>query len=167
MPGVGLLPLLLILVILATTSACGSPASPSTPDVQGLWHGAWVETTCAVTGQLPALTCGGELPGGELFVRLTQSGASVQGFLSVCDSEADNVNGMVASDGTVTLSGRGSVPFYDPITIDTWRSTVTGTAMTGTFGCTLYPGGSTSNTVLLTGTLKNVSLVSRDPGAVF
>jgi hypothetical protein len=155
-------------LLLATTSACGSPTSPSPPNVQGLWHGGWIATTCATTGAVPGsfdfCTLVSPLDVGEFVLGLTQSGGSLHGPVSVCYAGEFNIAGTIAADGTIALSGRVTTQ-----TITVSSSVVNGTAMTGSFACTIVPsGGPTPGTIVttVTGILKDVSLISRDPNAV-
>ena len=155
-------PALFVVVLLLLTPACSSPVSPSVPNVQGFWAGSWVATTC--TTNFP-VSCESILQNGPLYLRLTQSGQSVQGFLSVCGAEADQMAGTVAANGMLTFAGRGSALFPDSITASL-ASTVSGTVMTGSFVCTLNVDTS-GHKIDMTGTLKNVTVVSRDPNAQF
>jgi hypothetical protein len=152
------------IALLLMTSACGSPTAPSVPNAQGFWRGLWVATACNITGVEPA-NCSGILTTGPLNLRLTQSDRMLQGFIFICDSEINGITGAVETDGTITLAGSGAVSSSTPMTLTTFQSTINGTVMTGSFGCTLDLGG--SNTLSFAGTLKDVSLYSRDPNIPF
>jgi hypothetical protein len=158
---------LMITVLSLTLAACSSPMSPSAPNVQGFWHGGWVADSDSCTGNTPYcdLVRGGFVVG-DFNLRLTQSGKTLRAFIYVCGNELDPVTGMLAADGTITLSGQGALPFYDPMTLSNFQATISGTSMTGRFACTVN-FGSTSNYYSLTGTLKGVSLSSRDPNTPF
>jgi hypothetical protein len=88
----------------------------------------------------------------------------LQGFIYLCGSEIYGITGSVESDGTITLTGSGTVPDYSPITLTAFHSTISGTVMTGSFGCTLTEGGTALS---FAGNLKDVSLYSRDPNTPF
>jgi len=114
---------------------------------------------------LPLCDAGFKLGGFNLAV--TQSDRALRAFIYVCGSEINEVTGAVATDGTITLSGQGAVQFYDPMTLSSFQATISGTAMTGIFACTLNLGGSATDTVTIKGTLKDVTLYSRDPNVPF
>src|SRR5262245_57412481 len=98
---------LMLALLLATTSACGSPTSPSIPNVQGSWHGGWIITTCTTTGSLSGIIdfCS-VTPIGEFSLGLTQSGRSLRGSVSVCYAAEFKTAGAIAADGTIALSGQ-------------------------------------------------------------
>src|SRR5262249_54937212 len=99
---------LMFALLFGTTSACGSPTSPSTPNVQGFWHGGWIITTCATTGSLSGIVDFCSLtPLGEFSLGLTQSGRSLSGPVSVCYAAEFKIAGAIAADGTIALSGQG------------------------------------------------------------
>ena len=98
-------------------------------------------------------------------LRLTQSDRTLQGFIYVCLNEIDGITGRVESDGTISLAGAGAVGTYDPMTLMSFHSTISGTTMTGTFARTVNPG--TPYAISWTGTLKDVVLVSRDPNVPY
>lgn len=151
-----------VCVLLFLIPCCGAPTSPSVPNVQGFWVGGWAATTCTTT--LPVqIPCQNNLEAGSTYLRLVQSETAVHGFLHVCGSEADQVNGTVATNGVLTITGSGSLPFNAPITASL-TSTVSGTVMTGSFACVLDIGGYPFS---MTGILKDVTLFSRDPNTPF
>lgn len=146
------------------TIGCSSPTAPSVPNVQGFWHGSWVVDTCTGTraGLSPSCLAGA----GELNLRVTQSDRALRAFIYVCTVEINDLAGTVATDGTITLSGQvGPTPFNGAMTLSSFQATTNGTAMTGTFACTLYPD--TPDTVSITGHLKDVTLWSRNQNAPF
>jgi hypothetical protein len=160
--------IVIALIFAHAISACSSPASPSVPNVQGLWHGGWVAHTDSCTGI--AAYCDQVRSGfvtGGFNLRLTQSGRTLRAFIYVCGNEIDVVTGVLAADGTITLSGQGAVPFYEPMTLSRFHATISGTSMTGTFACTVSPGGFTPNTFSMTGWLQSVSRVSADSNVLF
>ena len=100
-------------------------------------------------------------------LRLTQSGRTRRAFIFVCGAELDPVTGTLGTDGTITLSGQGQIPPYDPMMLSAFRSIISGASMTGTFSCTVTSAAAPSNTYSLTGRLQDVSLYSRDPNVPF
>jgi hypothetical protein len=155
--------LVIIGVLWLIISACGSPTSPSPPDVQGFWHGGWVADSC--TGLTPYCDYAAPYLGG-FNLRLTQSDRTLRAFIYVCGNELDPVTGMVATDGTIALSGQGVLPPYEPMTLSSFHATISGTSMTGTFACTVTISG-LGSTYSLTGTLKDVDRFSHDPNVIF
>jgi hypothetical protein len=146
----------------AASCACtGSSVSPTVPTVQGFWKGSWMSTGCSGSAFEEIHFC---QPAGSLYLRLTQSGTAVHGFISMCGSEADNVSGHLAANGLLLLSGSGKVPNMDPLIISAWNSSVVGSTMTGTFSCTRTIAGVSDMTI--TGSL-NVTLSSSDPNIPF
>ena len=146
--------------------ACGGPAGPSVPNVQGFYRGGWSVSSCTDTGVFASLSaCDWELGGGHLFtLRVTQSDRSLQGFINVCESQIEDATGTVETDGTVLLSGQAKGNnLYPPMALSDFRAAVRGTAMTGSFVCTVYASGSVPGTISMTGTLKDVTLLSPDP----
>jgi hypothetical protein len=85
---------------------------------------------------------------------------ALRAFIYVCGQEINEATGVVATDGTLTLSGQGVALAFDPMTLSSFKSTISGTAMTGTFSCTVNVAGSASNTYSITGKLQNVSLLT-------
>ena len=151
----------LLIVLACSGAACGSPTSPSVPTAQGLWHGGWSADTCTGTGIYSA-NCFLDVGGFDL--RLTQSDRALRGFIHVCGSEISDITGAVETDGTVSLSGHGDVPFNVPITLSLFRSTISGSSMTGSFACTIFLGEST---MTMGGKLNDVTRFSPDPNAPF
>lgn len=68
----------------------------------------------------------------------TQSGSNVSGSLSV-GSVSLNVSGTIDASGVLVLAGSGVVT-NATITLNTWRSVVTGSTMTGPFTYTVLGG---------------------------
>jgi hypothetical protein len=152
-----------IAVLTMTVSACSSPTSPSVAYVQGFWKGEWAASTCTVTGSVATSICIN--PRGTFNLRLTQTGQSARAFAYICGSETNSLTGTVAAEGTVKLSGEDVVPSYSPIKVSL-DMTVTVNSMTGSFDCTLQLGG-TAGAAVMTGSLNNVTLTSRDPNVPF
>jgi hypothetical protein len=103
-------------------------------------------------------------PLGEFVLRLTQSGRSLRGPVSVCHEAEFNIAGAIGADGTIALSGQTVGQ-----TIMVSSAIVNETTMTGSFACTLSPVGapkSDTTVTIVKGVLKDVSLISRDPNAV-
>jgi hypothetical protein len=144
-------PLAIIGALWLGISACGSPTEPSVPNVQGFWRGTWVADACTGTSRVTSdgvLTsfCDQTAGFGSFNLRVTQSDRALRAFIYVCGQEINEVTGLVAADGTITLSGQGVALRYDAMTLSSFKATTSGTLMTGTFACTVNVSGSSSNT---------------------
>jgi hypothetical protein len=152
-------------------SACSSPTAPSVANVQGFWRGVWVADACTGTPYLnsdgvPSSFCDFAPNFGAFILRVTQSDRALRAYIGVSAHAINEVTGTVATDGTITLSGQGAGPFSNELmTLSSFKSTVSGKSMTGTFAFTVYVNGSTTDTFSIVGRLQDVSLFSPDPNA--
>lgn len=155
--------LLIVAGLLFGVTACGGDSSRSvvsptpTPPVvnfQGQWLGSWAKGACTENAGLTGF-CGG-FNGGSVTITLTQSGSSAQGTLQLGAVQL-NVSGPVNSDGSLSLSGQGTVSLNGSTgttSLTAWRSTVSGNTMAGSFLFVLQV--STGGIANVNGTLQDV-----------
>jgi len=129
---------LALTVVALIISGCGSPTSPSVPQVQGLWKGFWVQQTCTATGVYTAAGTCQFIQSGLLQLNLTQSGDTVQGTIGLGGLAVVPVSGQIGANGLLTLNGQGTdVSQTNLITISDWHAMVNGASMTNcAFTCT-------------------------------
>ena len=136
-------------------AACGgSPTGPDSdlPNYQGVWQGAWVQSSC--TGA----ACDVAYPSGALRLTLTQSGATVQGIVEI-DALPIPAAGSVNSDGALSLTGsvnQGAAT----IRVGNWSTIRSGDRLTGTFALTLVPTEPQIGSQTVGVTLQNVTKTS-------
>lgn len=133
----------LLALALGTWSGCNSPTTPSPaqiPNIQGQWRGTYVVQSCSETGSSIGVACRTLGSGsGGLTLTLTQSGTSVQGTLGIGAINVQ-VSGSVDANGVLTLAGQGTVTTGTTINLNTWRTSASGSAMSGTFTFTVLAG---------------------------
>lgn len=150
------------IVTIGCSGNSNAPTASSAPNVQGFYHGGYAVASCAAGG---FNSCPPPGAFGLFNLRVTQSDRSLRAFVYVCLSEINAATGSVGNDGAITLTGQDAVATYAPIMLSEFHATVSGNSMTGTFACTTSPG--TAYAVSMTGTLRDVVLVSTDPNAPF
>jgi hypothetical protein len=161
----------LAIVVAIVSIGCGgnsnAPTATSVPNVQGSYHGGYSVASCAPSGgfPFPSSPCPPTGTAGGFNLRVTQSDRALRAFVFVCWGEINEAIGSVGNDGTITLTGQDAVGTWAPILLSEFHATVSGNSMTGSFGCTTNPG--TAFAVSMTGTLKDVVLVSTDPNVPF
>jgi hypothetical protein len=151
-------------LLLVLISACGSPTAPSVANVEGVWRGDAVATSCQSTPFQceNAMPRGAPVRFGSVNLRLTQSERSFHGFLFICGGEDEQITGTIGSNGMVTItSTAGRNPTYGPLKASL-ELTITGTVMTGSFTCIMGD----DLPLTLAGTVS-VTLFSRNPNAIF
>lgn len=122
-------------------SGCGSPTTPTpvTPNIAGQWRGTQAVTTCNETGAAVGSNfCANLGTGGTITFTPTQSGGNVSGTLGVGAINL-NVSGTIDAAGVLVLAGTGVVTGAT-VTLNTWRSQVNGSTMTGPFTYTVLGG---------------------------
>ena len=155
-----------LLVFVSVLAGCSgkSPSSPSAqiPNVQGQWSGSYVTQSCLETGSAAGAFCSSGRGGGgsgALTLTLTQSESTLTGTLRL-GSFTMPTNGSVNAGGVVVLAGSGTLVDGFISTLDTWRTTVAGNTMSGTFGFTIVggpPAVSTPGTATVSAALQGVT----------
>jgi len=150
--------LVLVVAALCTLGCLKSEDSPTGPsgttaNFQGTWTGEYLRTACSETGG--GNQCAGLPQTGFLEATLTQSGTSVSGQIEV-DVFILTVTGQVGSDGSLTLSGQGRFVTVT-VTLASWRTTTSGTALTGNMTFVITPDDPALGVITVQGTLQNVT----------
>lgn len=117
-----------------TVSISGNATAPA---FAGSWSGRYVVERCDGTGSNQDYFCSaqrGVFPPGTslpISLSLTQNGTSVTGSISL-GQVTGPVNGSVNAGGTLVLQGTASSGTLS-LTLSSWSTTVSGTAMNGNF----------------------------------
>jgi len=113
----------------------------STPAVTGQWFGTYTVTSCQESASLVGSgACATLGRGGSTRLTPTQSGTTIGGTLGIGDANIP-VSGSVDLNGVVTLAGSATIDGVT-VTLNTWRGTIIGSDMNGTFTFTVIHGGS-------------------------
>lgn len=147
------------LFVLVVLVGCGSqPTSPTpTPTVvqfQGVWTGSWSRQQCSEAGGAVGVGCNTFPLSGGLRLTLTQSGASAQGTLELGSTQIP-VTGVVDASGVLRLTGQGRQGGAS-FNVSAWQSTVSGSALSGTFVTAVIPDDTSLGTVTFTSALQDV-----------
>lgn len=128
---------------MATTMACGSSPTaptptPQPPSILGQWSGGYTVQTCTETGAASGSGFCQQLGvGGGLTFTPQQAGSNLTGLLGIGSFTPISITGTVGSDQVVALQGSGPIQFGATLSLNAFRSTVSGNTMTGTMTHTI------------------------------
>lgn len=133
--------MLVLLGALPSVTGCGdSSTAPSVPNFQGQWSGIWTRQSCNESGSAVGAFCSQLAGSGPLTLTLTQSGRSANGTLAL-GTILIPVSGPIGNDGALTLTGQSNQSL-GTFSVTTWRSTISGSNMTGSFSWSIQPPAS-------------------------
>jgi len=137
--------ILILSVYMICAAACGAE-SPTAPTPQpptsllGAWLGNYFVSSCNETGSaIGTGFCTNLGIGGRLSYTPTQTGSTLGGNLTM-GAFTLPVSGSVTTDNVVSLSGSGEVVSGATLSLNAFRATVSGNAMTGTMTFTILVG---------------------------
>lgn len=144
-------------LIVALVSGCGgnSPTAPTPspiPQINGQWRGPFSVTGCAETGLAVGSGACALLQSGTISFTPQQSGGNVSGPL-IFGQVSVQVSGTIDNTGVLVLAGNAPQPNGFTVTVTTFRATVTGSSMSGTFAFSII-GGVPSGGVLVNGSFS-------------
>jgi hypothetical protein len=85
-----------------------------------------------------------------------QSGSNLSGTLSLGSFSPIPVSGTVGADNSVVLAGSGPIQLNATLALTTWRGTVAGNSIAGTFQYTI-----TTSAPIGTGTVSGTFVITR------
>lgn len=129
-----------------------APTPPPIPQINGQWGGPFLVTGCAESGAAVGSGACALLQSGTVSFTPQQSGGNVSGPL-IFGQVSVPVSGNIDSAGVLVLAGNAAQPNGFTVTVTTFRATVTGSSMAGTFAFSIL-GGVPSGGVLVNGTLS-------------
>jgi hypothetical protein len=93
------------------------------PNYEGTWSGTWAVTNCTVSGRFPSSWCNGVRGSFPATLKLLQAKDVVSGTWTLQEANG-NVQGTVANDGTLNLTG-SSLQSGVTIKISSWSTRTT------------------------------------------
>ena len=136
------------LLVLALSGCGGSPKAEPTPTslFAGQWAGSWNKQLCSDFSGSSFCPSAGS--GGPLTLVLNQSGATLQGTVSVGSYHAAVSGSVPAAMQQLRLMGSGSSP-AGSLSFNEWNSTLSGATMTGGVLFSISPVGQSGNALVL------------------